>query len=148
RSRRAMRRRRWLRRCGCWAIPPGGRKWPLRESGYAKRTAARPRATWLSADRYCQRAVDLFEVLLAQRAGGGLEAQVVEDGVVAREREVALGRVELLLGVQHVDVDPDADLVAELVRVERALRRHLRLLERRDLRDAVQRRQVELARGE
>ena len=39
-----------------------------------------------------QGAVDFLEVLFAQRAGGGLQAQVVEDGVVARQRQVALGR--------------------------------------------------------
>src|SRR5688500_12594894 len=92
--------------------------------------------------------IDLFEVFLAQAAGGGLEAQLVGNGVVARHREVAPRGEQLLLRVEHVDVDAHAHLVAELVRVERALRGDQRLLERRDLADAVDHRQVALARVE
>src|SRR4051812_22297749 len=143
-----MRQRRCARQCGCWEILRGAPKWPRRESNYANCTVGLPRGIWRSADDYCQHPVDFLEILLAQRAGGRLQAQVIEDGVVARKREVALGGKKLLLRVEDIDVDPDADLIAELVRVERALRGHLRLLERRDLSDAVQGREVKLAGGQ
>jgi hypothetical protein len=56
----------------------------------------------------------------------------VRDGVVAGDCEIAPRGEKLLLRVQHVDVDAHADLVAELVGIERALAGHERLLERGD----------------
>src|SRR6187402_850392 len=119
-----MQERRFARRFNFSGILRSAPKWRRRESNYANCTAALPRGIWRSADDYCQHPVDFLEVFFAQRSGGGLESQVVQDGVVAREREIAFGRVELLLRVQDIDVDADADLVAELVRVEGALRGH------------------------
>src|SRR5439155_22510383 len=76
-----------------------------------------------------QRAVYFCEVFIAERSRGGLELQVIDDRVVARDGEIAPRLEELLLGVQYVDVDAHAQLVAELVRVERALLRDARLID-------------------
>src|SRR5688500_4643326 len=95
-----------------------------------------------------KRTVDLFEVLFAQAAGSRFQAQLVGDGVVARYGQVAPRRENLLLGVEHVDVDAHAHLVAELVGIQRALRGHQRLLQRPDLRDAVDHGEIALARGQ
>src|SRR6185503_7761340 len=119
------------------------------EGGSARRIAARRSASspcaWSS---WRENAVDFREVLVAQAAGAGLEAQLVGDGAIARVGEVAAGGIELLLRVQDVDVDAHADLVAELVRVERALRRHQRLLQRCNYRDAVDDEEIVLPRGD
>ena len=61
---------------------------------------------------------------------------VPEQHVVARPRQVAPGLVQLALRVEHVDVDADADPVAELGRLERELARRLGGLERLHLRRA------------
>src|SRR5688572_9622143 len=117
----------------------GGRRWARLENASVRRTAGPRGGTWKPWRRSSgpERAVDFLDVLVAQAAGGGLQAQVIGDGVVARDGKVALRGEELLLGVEHVDVDAHADFVAELVRVEGAARGHHGLLQRADLGDAV-----------
>src|SRR4051812_37738331 len=110
-----MRQRRCNRRCGCSEILRGAPKWRRRESSYANCTAVLPRAIWRSADDYCQHPVDLLEILLAQRAGGRLQAQVIEDGVVAGEGEGALGGIKLLLRGVGIDVYSDGHLLTKPV---------------------------------
>src|SRR5256885_183647 len=67
-----------------------------------------------------QQAVHLFDVGFTQRSRGGLQLEAVDDRVVARLGQITQRTVDLLLGIQDVDVDAHPDLVAELVRVERA----------------------------
>ena len=59
-----------------------------------------------------------LEVGLAQGGVGELQAQPVEQEVVAGPGQVALGVEQLLLGVEHVDVDAHAHLVAQQVALE------------------------------
>src|SRR5690606_36216154 len=80
-----------------------------------------------------QRRVDLRHVLLAERPGGRIEPQPVEQRVVTRAREVAPGAEQLLLRVEDVDVDAYADLIAEQVRVERKPARAFGRLQRAHL---------------
>src|SRR6185503_12499772 len=141
---------RFVFRCPCSWIRTGAGGCPRRAGRSAKLIAAPPSATCGLASGFCarkenqekkkrksvsdtdlsglQRSVHFFQVLLDQAAGAGLELEQVGDGVVARHRKVAHGREELLLRVEDVDVDAHADLVAELVGVERALRRDAGLL--------------------
>src|SRR5690606_15112269 len=76
----------------------------------------------ISTTRQCRRidqqGVDGAQIVFAELAGGGLEQQAVDQGVVACPRQVSLGGEQLLLCVQNVDVDSNTDLVAEQVRIE------------------------------
>src|SRR3981189_3346920 len=67
-----------------------------------------------------EQAVHFLDICLAKRSRGGLKLKAVHDRVIARLGQIAQRAVDLLLGVQDVDVDAHTDLVAELVRVERA----------------------------
>src|SRR5437660_1378598 len=60
------------------------------------------------------------DIVFAERPRGGLQLEAADDRVVARLGQITQRAVDLLLGVQDVDVDTHPDLVAELVRVERA----------------------------
>src|SRR5664279_2176566 len=60
-----------------------------------------------------QQAVDSKNVARRQPPGSLAQAQRLEQHVVARACQVATGLVELALRVEHVDVDADADAVAE-----------------------------------
>ena len=66
-----------------------------------------------------------------------LSLQLVDDEVVVGLREVEARLEDLLLLVEHVEIGAHADLEPDLGRVVRDLRRHERLLERLDLRDAA-----------
>src|SRR5690606_15222630 len=68
--------------------------------------------------RIDQQGVDGTQIVFAELAGGGLEQQAVDQGVVACPRQVSLSREQLLLRIQNVDVDSNTDLVAEQVRIE------------------------------
>jgi len=90
--------------------------------------------------RIAQRATEVawnarFSSAALEAAGIWLQAD--PGSAQARQREVAAGGEQLLLRVQHVDVDAHAHFVAELVRLERALARYQRLFQRADLGDAV-----------
>src|SRR5690606_35475398 len=59
--------------------------------------------------------IHLGERVVVERARRGLQAQAVEQDLVACAEQVASRGEELLLGIEDVDVDPHPDLVAELV---------------------------------
>ena len=61
---------------------------------------------------------DRAEVVGGQLPRRLAQPQAADEDVVARLVQVALRLVELRLRVQHVDVDANADLVAELRRLE------------------------------
>src|SRR5690606_30709230 len=61
------------------------------------------------------RSVDGFEVGLGQDAAHRLQAQPVEQRAIAGLGQVALRGIQLLLRIEHVQVDAHADLVACLV---------------------------------
>src|SRR5216117_876309 len=94
-----------------------------------------------------KQAVHLFDVGFAQSTRSRLQPQAVQDRVIARPRKIAQGTENLLLGVQDVDVDTHADLVAELVRIERAAAGNERRLQSLYLRHPVGHAKIGLASG-
>ncbi len=86
-------------RRACWPMHARERQWERRAGNSARRIAARRDGTWTSAANCSglQGAVDHFEVLLVQAARRRLQPQVVHDGSVARDQQVAAGRIHLLL---------------------------------------------------
>jgi len=78
-------------------------------------------------------AIDLTHVIFIEIADGGLQAQLLEDRVVASRGKLALGRENLLLRVEYVNIDAYADVVAEFVRGKRRFARRQRLFECADL---------------
>ena len=72
-----------------------------------------------------------------QGAHGGFELELAEDVVVASLGQIALGRIELLLGIQHVHVGSHPHLLAQPGGIERTLARHQRLFQCLDLSHAA-----------
>src|SRR5262249_24971485 len=133
-----------------WMIAPPASAWVKRGSRSARATAARRSGPWRCASSCSVRpeqAVDILDVGVGQCSLGRLQPQPVQNGVVARTGQVAQRAEHLLLRVQHVDVDAHADLVAQLVRVERAAAGDERRLERLHLRHSIGYAQERLARG-
>src|SRR5688572_33431961 len=82
-------------------------EWGKRRLNSCKRTAA-PRGAWSRSSRprwdlglaARERPVDFLDVGLRERAGGGLQAQRVDEEGVARGLQVAARLEHLLLGIQ------------------------------------------------
>ena len=58
------------------------------------------------------------QISFAQITGGGFQPQAVHQRVITSFRQIAPGRVQLLLGVQHIDVDPYTHFIAQPVGFE------------------------------
>src|SRR5690606_1898451 len=87
-----------------------GRHGGLRAGGRRHGERAGPALAGLA-----QQLVDVLEVDFRQDAGGRAQAQSGHDRLVARPGQVAQRGVQLLLGVEDVQVDAHADFVAGAV---------------------------------
>ena len=60
-----------------------------------------------------------FEIVFIENAGRLFQAQSLNDGIVAGLCEIATCHEDLLFGIEHIDVDTDADFITQLVGFER-----------------------------
>jgi hypothetical protein len=85
---------------------------------------------WSSGLWRFEQRVDSFEVAFGERADRRLQLELGQQGVETGLGQIAPGNVDLILGVEHVDVDAYANLVAEPVRLQRTETRNQRRFQR------------------